>query len=153
MRIAFIILRNITSFSSKNLFLFAFLSGNLLMVVGGHSDEKIEDKGYVLSLDDSIPVPACLKSICDFPRYFYAATSGAFADGIPTVCGGCTSGSAYECSDDCYKFNYTNTWEPAGTLTYPAGWAGQSEMFHWHIYSGSVSIYTNINHLQRKLLP
>ena len=127
MRIAFIILRNITSFSSKNLFLFAFLSGNLLMVVGGQSDQKSEDKGYVISLDDSVPVPTCLQSICDFPQYVYAPTSGIVDDGLPTICGG-RNQNPLTYYDSCYKFNYTNAWEPAGTIETPASLAGES----WH---------------------
>ena len=95
------------------------------MVVGGHSDQKTEDKGYVISLDDSVPVPTCLQSICDFPHYFYAATSGIFDDGLPTICGG-RKDSPYTYYDSCYKFNYTNAWEPAGTMKYPAAYAGES---------------------------
>ena len=95
------------------------------MVVGGRSDQKGEDKGYVISLDDSVPVPTCLQSICDFPHYFYGATSGIFDDGLPTICGGRNpSPSTYY--DSCYKFNFTNAWEPAGTMKTPSAYAGES---------------------------
>ena len=94
------------------------------MLVGGHSNEKPEDKGYIISLNNSVSVPKCLQSICDFPHYVYGATSGIFEDGLPTVCGG--RGTPYEYYDSCYKFNYTNAWEPAGTMKYPAAYAGES---------------------------
>ena len=103
-------------------------AGNLLMVVGGQSDEKTEDKGYVISLDDTIPVPSCLQSICDFPHYFHAATSGIFADGLPTVCGG-RKNSPMTYYDSCYKFNYTNAWEPAGSMTSSLSHAGEFKYF------------------------
>ena len=99
------------------------------MVVGGASDDKgSEDKGYVISLDDRVPVPSCLQSICDFPHYISAASSGIFADGSPTICGGQVNYNFY---DSCYKYNYTNAWEPAGTMTYPSAFAGESDMLHW----------------------
>ena len=99
-------------------------SGNLLMVVGGSSDGKVEDKGYVISLNDSIAVPSCLQSICDFPYYFYGATSGIFKD-LPTICGGRKDNPSIY-SDNCYKFNYTNAWEPAGAMKTPASHGGES---------------------------
>ena len=100
------------------------------MVVGGASDEKLEDKGYVISLDDNVPVPTCLQSVCDYPNYFYAATAGTFEDGLPTVCGGRNHNTQYTLYDSCYKFNYTNAWEPAGTLSYKASHDGEFEVFY-----------------------
>ena len=94
------------------------------MVVGGGSDEKVEDKGYVISLDDSVPVPACLTSICDFPHYVHAATSGIFEDGLPTICGG-RKNSPYTYYKSCYKFNYANNWEPAGSMSFSASHGGE----------------------------
>ena len=94
------------------------------MVVGGQKeDEYASNKGFVISLDDKVPIPSCLQSICDYPHYINAATSGIFADGLPTICGGRTNKpNVYH--DSCYKFNYTNAWQPAGSMSYNLSHAG-----------------------------
>ena len=120
-------------------------AGNLLMVVGGQSDEKTEDKGYVISLDDTIPVPSCLQSICDFPHYFLAATSGIFGDGLPTVCGG-RKVSPYTYYDSCYKFNYTNAWVPAGSMSSSLSYAGEFQYFINRVLIFSSISFTFIAH-------
>ena len=98
------------------------------MVVGGETDGvKATDKGYVVSLDDNVPIPSCIDSLCDFRHYFYAATSGILEDGLPLVCGGRnlpTPGPS-EWYTHCYKFNFTNAWEPAGTMSYKASQSGE----------------------------
>ena len=102
------------------------------MVVGGEKDGVIAtDKGYIISLDDNVPIPSCIESLCDFPHYFYSATSGIFEDGLPTVCGGrnLDRPGPLEYYGECYKFNYTNAWEQAGSMSYELSHAGEFKVF------------------------
>ena len=107
------------------------LVGNILMIVGGRmtegTGEKNSDKVYAKSLDPSVSVPSCLKSTlesptCDFPRYFRAATSAIFKDGLPTVCGGWNENVYYK---ECYKFNYTDGWTYAGSKNFLSAFPGE----------------------------
>ena len=95
------------------------------MVVGGASDEKVTDKAYAISLKSSVAVPSCLESICDFPNYIYSAVSAIFEDGLPTVCGGRKDTSPLTYYKECYKFNYTDAWDPAGTKNYFSAHSGR----------------------------
>ena len=80
---------------------------------------KSQDKGYGLSLNPRVNVPACLESICDFPHYVSAMSTGIFQDGLPTVCGGSNlDTSPYTPFVDCYKFNFTDAWTYSGSLEY-----------------------------------
>ena len=91
------------------------------MIVGGQSDnpDKTEDKAYALSLDRSVGVPSCLDTICDFPHYVREATAGIFGDGLPTVCGGFDgNNSPATFFNECYKYNFTNAWDFAGSKNY-----------------------------------
>ena len=95
------------------------------MVVGGQSDNpaKTEDKAYALSLDRSVDVPSCLDTICDFPHYARGVSSGIFEDGLPTVCGGHDQNTGTNVQHtECYKYNFTNAWDYAGSKNY-ADWA------------------------------
>ena len=93
------------------------------MIVGGQSDNpsKTEDKAYALSLDRSVDVPSCLDRICDFPHYVRGASSAIFEDGLPTVCGGIDENNS--AMKECYKYNFTNAWDYAGTKNFAdAAW-------------------------------
>ena len=96
-------------------------AGNILMVVGGSGAGEANggsDKAYAISLKSSVAVPSCLESICDFPNYIYAGISAIFDDGLPTVCGGRKHKSGTTYFQECYKFNYTDAWDPVGSKNY-----------------------------------
>ena len=114
------------------------------MVVGGDSDDKIEDKGNVISLHDSVPVPRCLQSICDFPDYVHAAISGVMKDGLPIVCGG-RKRSPYAYYNTCYRFNYTNAWEPMGSTSFALSHAGEFATF---LFIPESKLFIIFNHVQ-----
>ena len=101
--------------------------GNLLMVVGGQSDNSSStDKGYVISLDDRVSIPSCLEFVCDF-RYYFHYASTAILDGLPTICGGQNfndDGETRVYHNECYKFNFSNAWTPAGSKSYAVGFTG-----------------------------
>ena len=91
------------------------------MIVGGQSShpEKTHDKAYALSLDRSVDVPSCLETICDFPHYVREASAGIFKDGLPTVCGGLDgNNNPATFFIKCYKYNFTNAWDLAGSKNY-----------------------------------
>ena len=90
------------------------------MVVGGRSVDKSEDKAYALTLNRWVDVPSCLSSICDFPHYFEAATTGMFEDGLPMICGGRNQKTdPFTYYKECYKYNFTNAWEYTGSKNFP----------------------------------
>ena len=99
-------------------------AGNILMVVGGHSatDGGTTDKVYSLSLDPSRDVPPCLRHICDFPHVVDNPTTAIFQDGLPAVCGGWKNLNRFY--KQCYKFNFTDAWIPAGLRNDFAVWKG-----------------------------
>lgn len=91
--------------------------GNILLIVGGQSAEKTEDKAYALSLDPSVEIPSCLRSISSFPYSVYSASTAIFDDGKPTICGGRIEFPLNRTKgyyEDCYKLNFTNEWEYSG---------------------------------------
>ena len=98
------------------------------MVVGGQSDDlSSTDKGYVISLDDRVPVPSCLEFVCDFRYYFHAASAAIMEDGLPMICGGQNfnnGGESRVYHNECYKFNFSNAWTDAGLKNYAVGFAG-----------------------------
>ena len=128
--------------------------GNILMVVGGHSDERVTDKTYAMSLDPSVSVPSCLRStICDYPHYFRAATSAIFQDGLPTICGGVNDNTSPNFTD-CYKFNYTDGWTYSGSKNYNSSFAGEDEINATPCIrlDESISCSFNVNHHYSRLL-
>ena len=90
------------------------------MIVGGESSGGVEhDSAYALSLDPDVPVPSCLRTICDFPHPTYYPIGAVFEDGLPTICGGENDDSVYK---ECYKYNYTtNIWGNGNTGSVPSG--------------------------------
>ena len=108
-------------------------AGNILMVVGGstHNYYSVTDKGFAISLKSSVAVPSCLESICDYPNYVYSPISAIFDDGLPTICGGRKHSSPHEYYSQCFKFNYSNAWEAAGTRNYKSVHVGFSYIPNW----------------------
>ena len=91
------------------------------MIVGGQSNNpsKTGDKAYALSLDRSVDVPSCLDTICDFPHYVRGAATAIFEDRLPTICGGRDENTdPIKVFKECYKYNFTNAWDYAGTKNY-----------------------------------
>ena len=101
------------------------------MVVGDGST----DSAYALSLDPHVPVPSCLRTICDFPHPVQSPAGAVFEDNLPTFCGGARSYGSGTVYKECYKYNYTtNLWGdgntgsvPSGLKHYAAGCAGMIE--------------------------
>ena len=91
--------------------------GNILLIVGGQSAEKTEDKAFALSLHPTVDVPSCLTSICDFPHYVRGPPMAVFDDNLPTVCGGRNqNNSPHTYYNQCFKLNLTNNgWELSGS--------------------------------------
>ena len=89
--------------------------GKILLIVGGQSAEKTEDKAFALSLHPSVEVPSCMTSICDFPHYVRGTSTAVFDDNLPTVCGG-RNESPWTYYNQCFKLNLTNNgWELSGS--------------------------------------
>ena len=101
------------------------------MVVGGQDQHGQVDKGYAISLKSAVAVPSCLESICDYPNYVYSPISAIFDDGLPTVCGGRKGIPTTEYFSECYKFNYSNAWQAAGTRNYKSVHVGFSYVPNW----------------------
>ena len=89
-------------------------------------DSSSTDKGYVISLDDKVPVPSCLEFVSDFRYYFHAASSAVLEDGLPTICGGqnFNDGITMVYHNECYKYNFSNAWIDSGFKNFAVGFAG-----------------------------
>ena len=88
------------------------------MVVGDGST----DSAYALSLDPHVPVPSCLRTICDFPHPVQSPVGAVFGDNLPTFCGGAKSYASSMVYKECYKYNYTtNLWGDGNIGSVPSG--------------------------------